>query len=274
MRRKKTISVLIPVYIKENPVYLEECLNSIVNQTLLPDEVVICIDRSITENLQLVIEKFSTKLEIKKIIYSGHDKLGGSLSLGILNCKNDYIFRMDADDVCHKYRFEKMLKFFISNRLDVLGCWTREFNKDINDSDRVRTTPTEVTELNGNFRNPFNHPSVLLRKSSVIKAGNYAPCDGFEDWYLWLRMKKLKMRMKNLSDVLVYQRIGNDFEARRSGLSYIDNEFKALSLWRKEKLIKNSTFIVSVFTRTLVRFLPKKVLIAFYDKFLRTKVQY
>ena len=82
------------------------------------------------------------------------------------------------------------------------------------------------------------------------------------------------MRMKNLSDVLVYQRIGNDFEARRSGLSYVDNEFKALSLWRKEKLIKNSTFIVSVFTRTLVRFLPKKVLIAFYDKFLRTKVQY
>lgn len=265
-------SVLIPVYIKENPSFVHECLKSLNNQTLKADEIVICIDNIISKELDLVIKNFSEDLNIKKIAYQGKDQLGGSLAMGVERCKNQLIFRMDADDICDKNRFKIMLDYFLEKDLDILGCWTREFNCHINDLNRVRKTPSKVTKENCNFRNPFNHPSVLFKKNSVIKAGNYKPCKSFEDWYLWLRMIRLEMKMENLNDILVHQRVGNNFESRRSGMDYFNNEFEALNLWRKEKLITNITFLLSITIRFFLRILPRGLITLVYSGFLRSKI--
>ena len=265
-------SVLIPVYIKEDPSFFYECLKSINNQTLKSDEIIICIDNNISEELDLVIKNFSEDLDIKKIVYRGKDQLGGSLAMGVEGCKNQLIFRMDADDICDKNRFKIMLNYFLVKDLDILGCWTKEFNRHINDLNRVRKTPSKVSKKNCNFRNPFNHPSVLFKKNSVIQAGNYKSCKSFEDWYLWLRMIKLEMKMENLDDILVHQRVGNNFESRRSGINYINNEFEALNLWRKEKLISNTTFLASLTIRLFLRILPQGLLTLVYSSFLRSKI--
>jgi len=264
-------SVLIPVYIKEDPSFFHKCLKSINDQTLKADEIIICIDNIISEELDLVIKNFSEDLNIKKIAYQGKDQLGGSLAMGVERCKNRLIFRMDADDICDKNRFKIMMDHFLVKNLDVLGCWTKEFNCHIHDLNRVRKTPSKVTKENSNIRNPFNHPSVLFKKSSVMKAGNYKPCKSFEDWYLWLRMIKLEMKMENLEDILVYQRVGNNFESRRSGMNYINNEIEALNLWRKEKLITNITFLLSIAIRLFSRMLPQSLLALVYSIFLRSK---
>ena len=49
-----------------------------------------------------------------------------------------------------------------------------------------------------NYRNPINHPSILFKKESILKAGSYESMLFFEDYYLWLKCKKKKYKFHNL----------------------------------------------------------------------------
>lgn len=109
--KSNLFSVLISVYCKENPLFLRESLSSIFNQTIWPTEVVLIKDGPLNRELDAVIDEFSFKYPIFKII--ANDKnlgLGLSLALGIESCSNEYIARMDTDDNMPCDRFEKELK--------------------------------------------------------------------------------------------------------------------------------------------------------------------
>ena len=54
-------SVLMSVYKNEKPEYLEQALESVVTQTLMPDEIVIVKDGLLTEELNVVINNYSQK---------------------------------------------------------------------------------------------------------------------------------------------------------------------------------------------------------------------
>ena len=106
-------SVLMPVYFKENPEYFNIALESVVSQTLMPDEIVIVKDGALTPELDAVIENFTSKYpELFNIVALERNVgLGEALRIGVLNCNNEVIARMDSDDICHKERFKKQLKF-------------------------------------------------------------------------------------------------------------------------------------------------------------------
>ena len=169
-------SVLMSVYYKENPDYFRVSIKSMLEQTVSPDEIIIVKDGKLTEGLDAVLEEFRDSENIKVIALSENKGLGEALSIGIENCRNELIARMDTDDISVNNRCEKQLESFRSNKkLSVVGTSVSEFIDDpsIRVAFKGVKTRDEDIKQQMKFRNPFNHPSVMFKKSDVLKAGGY-----------------------------------------------------------------------------------------------------
>src|SRR6056297_3001271 len=98
---EKKYSVLMSIYKKEKPEYFAQSLESMVNQTLMPDEIVIVKDGELTRDLEEVIDRYIDKypglfniLPIKENV-----GLGRALDEGLKHCQNELVARMDTDDI-------------------------------------------------------------------------------------------------------------------------------------------------------------------------------
>ena len=270
-------SVVMSVYFKENPKFFGESLDSIVKQTLLPNEIVLIKDGPLTIELDYVLNEYiSNYPNLFKIIALPINKgLGNALSIGVLECSNELIARMDSDDICVLNRFEKQIVFFDNNlEFDLVGTNVEEFNIKPGDLRRYRKMPESGTILfkYSRFRNPINHPTVMFRKSKVLEAGNYnSEILLFEDFSLFIRMLQKGASFYNIQDCLLHFRtgLGVDVIKRRSGLYYIKNEWKFSLLSLKIGNLNFFEWVFYVCTKLPLRLLPPKFILFVYNKFLR-----
>lgn len=269
MKKPVNFSVLMATYKGEQPEFLDACLSSLADQSLPPSEIVLVKDGALSPNLERVLSKYRQSLPLLTVDYKGEGKLGGALALGVTKCSNEIIARMDSDDIALPERFEKQLTFYANANCDVLGGAILEFSEDPATADRYRRVPLAPTSWQIQTRNPLNHMTVIYRKSDVLKAGNYLPLDGFEDWYLWLRMHSGGAKIANMADVLVKARTNQSFASRRSGKQYRIFETTAFLRFRADNLIGLRAYVLSRCVRGLVRLCPANVTMLAYRLFLR-----
>ena len=139
-------SVLMSLYFKEKPEYLRECLESVINQTVKPDEIVIVLDGPVGEELQAVLDEYVKKYPtlFKIVPLEVNQGLGLALREGILHCNNELVARIDTDDINRKDRFELQLKEFEKDpELDICGCHMAEFEGSIDNIVAKRTVPLD-----------------------------------------------------------------------------------------------------------------------------------
>lgn len=266
-------SVLLSLYIKENPKNLSDCLLSLENQTILADEVIIVLDGPITVDLQQVLEIFSDRLPIKLVPLDHNVGLGKALNEGLKHCSNEWIFRMDTDDICLPDRFEKQVAFIKENPdVSLVGGQIEEFEETMSLSTGKRIVPTEYQEIcqKALKTNPFNHMTVAYKKSAVLDAGSYQHHLFMEDYNLWLRMIAKGYLVRNLPDILVNVRAGSAMHSRRKGLNYIKSEYNLARL--KNRLGLQSQFMAQSYfiLRSIPRLFPNFILKTIYN-FLRGK---
>ena len=268
-----TLSVLMPIYIKENPVYLHESLHSLFKQTLPFDELVLIEDGPITSALQDVLSYWEKKLPLRRIALPQNQGLGLALNAGVLACRNEWIARMDADDLAHPERFAKQVHYLKNHpEIAVVGSWIREFSESPEQTLGVRKLPTKPEKIRkfAKKRSPLNHMTVVFRRSAVLSSGNYQSFLGFEDYALWVRMLLAGFQFANLPECLVDARAGESLITRRGGLFYAQREFLfQRDLWQKG-FISFPLFCQNILLRVLVRFLPKALLSRTYRSFLRS----
>ena len=135
------VSVAMATYNGEK--YIEKQLESICNQSIIVDEVVICDDGS-NDNTVEIIKKFveKNKLEKKWQIIVNDKKLGfvGNFIKAISLTKGDYIFLADQDDIFYSCKFKKMLEYFSKNKKCVLLNANYEIiDEEGNVSENIRT---------------------------------------------------------------------------------------------------------------------------------------
>ena len=106
-------SVLMSLYMKEKPEYLDRCLESLFEQTIHANEIIIVLDGAISTELTATIEKWKTFLPLKILPLKENVGLGKALNLGLKICSNDIIIRMDTDDICLENRLETQYNFLL-----------------------------------------------------------------------------------------------------------------------------------------------------------------
>lgn len=197
-------SVLMTVYKKDNPEYFSLALDSMVNQTYKPDEIVLVKDGPVTKELQEVIDgRITAGVPIVQVQLPENVGLGLALNEGIKVAKNDLIARMDSDDYSLPERCELQAREFAMNpKLDIIGSPVLEFDGAIDNIVGERKVPVSNEEIYkfAKKRDPFNHPTVMYRKSSVESAGCYSDYRKNQDTDLWIKMLSNGVTCMNLEE--------------------------------------------------------------------------
>lgn len=264
------------IYKNEKPEYLKQALDSILNQTLLPDEIVIVKDGLLTQELDEVLNEYASKNKIINFLaFEKNRGLGLALRDGVLACKNELIARMDTDDIAKPLRFEKQMIYLMQHPdISLLGSWIEEFDKNPNcpkSNSILPITHDEILKF-AKRRNPFRHVSVVFKKSAVINSGNYRHFLWFEDYDLWIRMFQKGYKTANLSEVLLSVREDKKMYERRGGWAYLKQDYKFNKFLLNSKFINKIDFLLNICIRVTIRLMPNKIRELFYEKILRSKI--
>lgn len=268
-------SVLMSVYKSDKAEEVANALDSILNQTLKPYQIVLVLDGPLTDALNVTIEQYSTENSIIDVVpLEKNVGLGKALSVGLIHCSYEYIARMDSDDFSLPDRFEKQVSFLEAHpEIDVLGGQIAEYDSKMENALAVRTVPKSMEEISKRMkiRNGMNHVTVMYKRSSVLNAGNYQHCPYFEDYYLWCRMLKAGYKFHNLDSVLVNVRTGEGMYQRRGGKAYKD----AIKDFQKKILdlgiISKAQYLKNLMVRLCVANMPNSLRGYLYKTKLRSQ---
>ncbi len=271
-------SVLMSVYARENPKFLRASLQTVVESTILPDEIVLVEDGPIPQQLSEVIEEFRSVLPICSVRLAANIGLPGALNAGLANCSHEIVARFDTDDLCEPYRFERQIEFLVKHPdVAALGAAVQEFEPLTGVAQGIRSPPETHDALMtfALLSSPLNHPTVMFRKSAALCVGAYPTHMNvaFEDYALWLRLVLAGYRLANLPEVLVRMRAGVAQASRRSGLAYAKQEIAFALEFRKAGFFSTLQCLRFMLLRVPLRFLPKKQLICVYKVFARQNRQ-
>lgn len=267
---KKEFSVSMCVYGKDNPTYFDAALNSIVNQTLKPTEIVLTIDGPIPEEIEKIIKKYQENYEnIFRVIRleknMGHGK---ARRVCFDNCSHPIIALMDADDLAVPTRFEKQVAFFNTHSdVSVVGGYITEFISSENPTDISRTAGRRVVpETDDGIqaymkkRCPMNQVTVMFKKDDISEVGGYIDWYCEEDYYLWIRLVLAGKKFGNIPETLVNVRVGKKMYQRRGGWKYFKSEFGIQKLMLQNNIIGILRFVLNVGERFIIQvLLPNKV---------------
>lgn len=254
-------SVCTSAYKNDKFDYVREALDSmLMHQNVKPSEIVLVQDGPVPDDLSSLIREYENLYPrvMHVIRLEKNGGLGNALKIGVENAKYDIIARMDSDDICLPDRFEKQLAYLETHpECDIVGGQMTEF---IDTPDNVvgrREVPLTNEEIYDYMKSrcALNHVTVMFRKESVLKAGNYQDWFWNEDYYLWVRMMMAGCKFANIPDVAVNVRSGSDQYARRGGKKYFDSEIGIKKLMLQNGLISRKEYVVNYIQRFIIQLL-------------------
>ena len=273
MSEKQQFSVLMSVYIKENPIFLKDAIESIQNQTMKPSEIILVEDGPLTSELYQVLDQIEAESEIpvKRCPLEENQGLGLALRYGVLQCQYDIIARMDTDDIAVADRFEQQIHLMEQENLDLLGGHIAEFIDNPKEVVSYRRVPTQHADIVAyqRMRSAFNHMTVMFKKNMVLKAGNYEDGLYMEDDLLWLNMIAAGARTGNIDQILCRVRVGAGMFERRGGLRYLNLYRQARQRMLERNQISYIEYAKSVGIQAVVALCPGFIRQFIFVKLLR-----
>jgi glycosyltransferase involved in cell wall biosynthesis len=194
------VSVIMSVYNGQR--YLEEAVDSILNQTFKNFEFIVIDDGSTDKTPETLRDYAQKDSRIKVITNSQNIGLTRSLNRGIKIARGEYIARMDADDISMPERLEKQISVFETHeRIGCVGCNVLVVDKEGELIKKVRLPKTDVT-LHLRKRNCFVHGSLVFSRKALSAVGGYNPeMKLAQDYDLLLRLSK-KYKTSYVNDFL------------------------------------------------------------------------
>lgn len=217
------VTILLLTY-KSNPKYLEESINSALNQSYSDFELLV-IDDGPADNNSQVLKRYQDK-DTRVRVIENPTRLGRlkSRNLGLKEAKGKYVAILDSDDWwCDKDKLKKQIKF-LDQHPDHGAVGTALYLIDKNGQKIGRIKyPANDQEIRKFMLSSFQmaHPSVLLRKKAAEEGGGYPESRFYkfaEDYDFFLRIGR-KYKLANLPDYGLKYRI-------HPGSGSINNEFK------------------------------------------------
>jgi glycosyltransferase involved in cell wall biosynthesis len=203
------VTVVIPCY--NHGGYIEEAIQSILEQTLQDVEIIVVDDGS-TEAETVRILNSLEKPKTRIIHLQQNRGLPAARNAGIRQAQGKYICCLDADDKLHLTYLEKATAMMESNSgISFVGSWTQVFGSESRVWYARPFDPAEIL-----YANQFNSLAVF-RRTAWERAGGFFEemWEGFEDWEFWVRLTGLGYRGHQIPEKLLYvRRIGHSFALR------------------------------------------------------------
>ena len=201
------ISVIVPVYNVEK--YLEECLDSIQDQTYSDIEVILVNDGS-TDSSKEICEKYCKQDSRFKLINQTNQGQSVARNMGVVASAGEFIAFVDSDDIIRQDYLEELMRY-MSEEVDIVESqftvhkkeFFNENYKEINvifegDSEEaVKAVPKHVLSVN---------PVTKLYRRSIVEAVPYLEGYIFEDIYSGIGMLKYIRRIIKLCYTGYYYR--------------------------------------------------------------------
>ncbi|SIQ14088.1 Glycosyl transferase family 2 [Aeromonas sp. RU39B] len=270
IRHEIKISALLSVYLNSDAHEFEQALSSLSEALSPPEQIVIVVDGPVSDAIEKVLANHEHGLDIVRL--GNNHGLGMALNMGIEYCKYPWIARFDSDDICAVSRFVLQREYIKNNpSVDILGGWVDEFVSDVANPYALKKVPSLPADIHrySKRRNPFNHMTVVFRKSFIQSIGGYRACYLYEDYDLWMRAMAAGAIVANIPSVLVHARVGNGMIERRGGAKYLLSEQQALYSFFKCGYLTFQEYSLSAMIRFFSRLLPKNARRLFYRHLLR-----
>jgi glycosyltransferase involved in cell wall biosynthesis len=197
--------VILPTYNASR--WFEEALASVAGH---PDGEVLVIDDGSADDERQKIESICARYKGVRFFARPREGIVAALNFGLSIATAPYIARMDADDISLPGRFDRQLAFLDSHPdIALIGGKTTGIDsegKPNGKKTKFPTTPDEIAARLSRAKNPFMHPSVMMRRDAILSVGGYRPATEYaEDYDLWLRLVE-RYRLANFAEPLVLYR--------------------------------------------------------------------
>lgn len=255
------VSVIIPIYNGEE--YLEQCLDSVLSQSLREIEV-ICVDDGSTDETSNILRAYEQKDSRVRVIYQQNKYAGVARNNGMENAQGKYLAFLDADDFFEADFLEKMYEAAEKNASDIVMCNAKYFNIDTGEITQrnIREeqeflpqntecfSPDEVKEVLFQLTNGWAWDKLFrtdfVKREQIYFADTRIANDGF---FVYTALAKAE-RITKIKEHLVIQRINNKQSLSNTRARYwacgfamledICNELKKAGLYGKlEKTFRN-----------------------------------
>jgi glycosyltransferase involved in cell wall biosynthesis len=257
----EAFSLLMSVYGGDDPAFLEAAYRSVVHdQTRPPDDVVLVQDGPVPEQLGEMIASLiaTSPAPARLLVLDANVGLGPALDEGMASCAHDIVARMDADDIAVPRRFEVQVPA-IEAGADLVGSSLLEFGVSPEDIVGRRVPPLDPVEIvrYSRFHQPFNHPTIVYRRSAVQAVGGYRSLPLMEDYLLFAKMIQNGARVANVAEPLVLYRVGAGAYARRGGVILLKSEWALQRRLYGLGFINRAQFVRNVAVRGGYRLVPE-----------------
>lgn len=254
-------SLLMSVWGGDDPGYLEAAFRSVVQQqTRPPDDVVLVQDGPVPDHLAATIKTLvaESPVPVHLLVLDANVGLGPALDQGLDACAHDIVARMDADDIALPHRFEVQVPI-VEGGVDVVGSSLLEFGSVPSEIVGRRVPPLTQDEIvrYSRFHQPFNHPTIVYRRSVVKSVGGYHSLALMEDYLLFAKMIKIGSRVANVEEPLVLYRVGAGAYARRGGVMLLKSEWRLQRRLLADGFTSRPQFVRNIAVRGGYRLVPE-----------------
>ena len=193
------ISVVMPVYNSEK--YLQESIESILNQTFTDFEFIIVDDQSTDSSWQIIQEYANKDSRIVAVKNTGKKGCYPARNCGHKLAKGKYIAVMDSDDIALPQRLQTQFDFMEQNPdIGICGSWAKNFGNQ-NDIIKTPITHDEIRDTSF-FYSPMVHPTAMFTNNAICYSEEHSSA---QDYKLWCR-KINEFKFANIPKVLLLYR--------------------------------------------------------------------
>ncbi|WKS80194.1 glycosyltransferase [Edwardsiella tarda] len=267
------IAVALSVCRNDTVEYLQQSIDSILNQTYNNFDLYIKVDGVVSSDIYGLLDKYKSNDNVFIDAHSANKgltyRLNQIIDLVLISGKYKYLARMDADDISDVNRFDEQVCFLSNNKVDVVGsdvveidsCGREIFYKHM-DSDFFVIKKKIIKKC------PFNHPSVMFKMDVFNDGYRYnSNLMNTQDYYLWVDLIAGGKIFSNINKPLLKFRVDDKFHSRR-GFNKAVNDIKA-RIYALNKL--NAFSFVNIFYIVGILFLrlSPKIIKKLSYKYLR-----
>jgi glycosyltransferase involved in cell wall biosynthesis len=266
------IAVVMSVYRSDRLDWLKEAVESLLVQTCGDFFIFLMADGPVSPEVEAYLAgsdptrlRYLRRPENRGLAHT----LNELIDLILPDPRFRYLARMDADDICYPERFALQVAYLEAHpEVDVLGGWCEEVDEGGRHVFLKKMKEDhETLKRRIVLRNPFNHPTVMVRRR-VFEAGYRYPTNAFlaEDYALWIELAARGYTFANIPKPMLKFRISGNFFEKRRGIrrAIADVNIKSYAIICMDAYtVANIAHLLSNF---VMRVLPASLLKVLYYK--------